>query len=568
MKPRYMHFLLMMIFTATMCMSGLTCPDWPVATSSPIKTITVPFSSSMHRGKAFPEGSGHLFTTGAEAEAVVPAAGSPREDNGSPPVVAAAPTKALAVSSSFVPAKADSDKNLPDDSREVSFLAPKAVAVETDRPDLDFSLHRLGSEGPTLLVVGGIQGDEPGGFTAASLLVTNYTIHAGRVWVVPNLNFPSIVKRNRGSFGDMNRKFAYVDPKDPDFNAVRRIQEIICNPDVGLILNLHDGSGFYRPEPEDELHGPHRWGQCVIIDQTALDTPSSYTSLEEMGQIAVRDTNKVLLQSEHRYHVKNTETRKGDKEMEKTLSYYAVRKGKAAFGVEASKHFSTEYRVYYHLHILESFMRQMGIQFERTFALTPAGVKKAINSNVGITLYDDRLVLALDNPRPTLSYVPMQKNAPVNPRGTKPLLALLKGKEDWRIAYGNRTLTRLAPQYMEYDNSLAGIEIVTEGTTRKVPIGKVVTVSDEFMVKGVQGYRVNAIGAQKENRDGSECDIVLRKKDFLPQYSVDKGATTYRVELYKGKAFAGMVLVQFGKAVPASRETMTAVKGPESDFGF
>ena len=450
-----------------------------------------------------------------------------------------------------------------------SFLAPKAVAMEAARPDLDFSLHRLGTTGSTLLVVGGIQGDEPGGFTAASLLVTNYTIRSGQVWVVPNLNFPSIVKRNRGSFGDMNRKFAYVDPKDPDYSAVRRIQEIICHPGVDLILNLHDGSGFYRPTREDDNRGPHRWGQCIIIDQDNLDGVSSpYEGLASMARVAVRDANSKLLKADHRYFLKNTETRKGDKEMEKTLSYYAVRKGKAAFGVEASKSFTTEYRVYYHLLVLESFMRQMGIVFERKFPLTPAGVKKAINSDVGITLYDDRLVLALDNARPSLAYVPMQKNAPVNPKGTKPLLALLKDKEIWRVAYGNRTLTRLSPQYVDYDNSLAGIELVTEGRAHTVPVGNVVTVRDAFMVKSMQGVRVNAIGARKEKTDGSECNVVLRKKDFLPQYSVDKGATMFRVEMYKGKAFAGMVLVQFGKAPTSPRETMTAVRGPESDFGF
>ncbi|MDX1286029.1 MAG: M99 family carboxypeptidase catalytic domain-containing protein, partial [Draconibacterium sp.] len=61
---------------------------------------------------------------------------------------------------------------------------------------LQFSLHKIesGKAGPTMLVIGGIQGDEPGGFTAASMLVTNYSVSKGNVWVVPNLNFESIIK--------------------------------------------------------------------------------------------------------------------------------------------------------------------------------------------------------------------------------------------------------------------------------------------------------------------------------------------------------------------------------------
>ncbi|MCC8194322.1 MAG: deacylase [Deltaproteobacteria bacterium] len=448
---------------------------------------------------------------------------------------------------------------------------PKAVAVETDRPDLGFSFHRLGpGGGATLLVVGGIQGDEPGGFSAASLLVTNYTITSGQVWVVPNLNFPSIVKRNRGTFGDMNRKFAQVSPKDPDYPAVKTIQKIICAPEVDVILNLHDGSGFYRPNYESPQHNPKRWGQSVIIDQDCLDAEHRFGELSRIGHVAVKDANKGLLKDEHRYHLRNTETRKGDKEMEKTLSYFAVRHNKPAFGIEASKNFTTEFRTYYHIQVLESFMRQMGIGFERKFPLTPAGVKNAINSDLKIALYDNRLVLALDNVRPNLTFVPMKKNAPVKLKGNQPLLALLEEKKGatWRVAYGNRTLTRLSPHYMDFDESLSTVDIVQDGKTVSVPMGQMVTVTDSFLVKGISGYRVNAIGALKEKPDGSECDVVLRKKDFVPRYSVDKGATIYRVEIYKGKAFAGMVLVRFGKNAPAARETMTATKGPESDFGY
>ena len=42
--------------------------------------------------------------------------------------------------------------------------------------NLDFTLHKLdsGRPGPTILVIGGIQGDEPGGFSAAALLVSHY----------------------------------------------------------------------------------------------------------------------------------------------------------------------------------------------------------------------------------------------------------------------------------------------------------------------------------------------------------------------------------------------------------
>ena len=120
---------------------------------------------------------------------------------------------------------------------------------------LDFTLTAHGSgEGPTVLIVGGIQGDEPGGFSAAALLATHYRYDGGTVLVIPNLNFPSIIKRSRGLHGDMNRKFAALRESDPEYATVRRLQSIITRPEIDLVLNLHDGSGFYRPAWESPTH--------------------------------------------------------------------------------------------------------------------------------------------------------------------------------------------------------------------------------------------------------------------------------------------------------------------------
>ena len=455
----------------------------------------------------------------------------------------------------------------------VAFAAEKPAARQEESVAAarvwarDFSFHRLGpGNGPTMLVVGGIQGDEPGGFSAAALLVTNYTIASGSLWVVPNLNFPSIVERNRGSFGDMNRKFAFMDAQDPDFTVVRRIQEIILSPEVDLVLNLHDGSGFYRPLWENATRNPQRWGQSIIIDQERMDAAGSkYPRLADMANQAITDGNKFLLAAEHKYHLRNTYTAKGNQEMEKTLTWFAVRNGKAAFGVEASKEFTTEYRSYYHIHMLESFMRQMGILFTRDFPLTPRGIRTAINSNVQVALYKNRVVLPLDNARPQQAgYLPFKKGASLEPAYTKPLLAMLPDAAGLRVAYGNRTLTRFIPEYMEYDESLSSIEVEQDGRVRRVNIGEVLAVKDTFAVRQVTGYRVNAIGAPK----GKGYNVTLRKTDFTPRYSVDKNGTTYRVELYKDNAFAGMVLVRFGAAAPAAGEVITARQGAESTLGF
>lgn len=279
---------------------------------------------------------------------------------------------------------------------------------------LDFTVLQHGSHPetetmdsvPHMLVIGGIQGDEPGGFSAASLLGTHYTFKNGYVTIIPNLNFLSIIKRNRGNFGDMNRKFAKLSEKDPDYQAVRRVQELIRSPEVDLILNLHDGSGFYNPTYVSEMQNPKRWGNSVIIDQEECGAVP-FGNLGEIGRKVVAEVNENLLEKGHSYHLKNTETAKGDKEMEKSLTWFAIGQGKPAFGIEATKNVNVAGRVYYHLHAIEAFLKEAGIEFERDFPLTTAGIDEALNNDIYLGFMDDSLILPLDDVRRPPCHYPM-----------------------------------------------------------------------------------------------------------------------------------------------------------------
>ena len=251
----------------------------------------------------------------------------------------------------------------------------------------NFELIKKGVENNnTLLVIGGIQGDEPGGFMSAALLATRYDITKGSVWIVPNLNFYSIIKRNRGPYGDMNRKFAKLSKKDPEYKIVQKIKSYINDDKVKMVLNLHDGSGYYRHKYIDKNHSPYKWGQCSIIDQKTINT-KKYSNLADISAQVVKYVNAHALKDEDKYHQHNTKTRDGDKEMAKSLTYYTINHGKAAFGNEATKELPTHKRVYYHLLALEKYMKTMGIEFKRKFDLTPQGVKDAINKDIFISLY-------------------------------------------------------------------------------------------------------------------------------------------------------------------------------------
>jgi len=445
----------------------------------------------------------------------------------------------------------------------IVFLLSAGEVAGTTRM-LDFTIHKLIADRPgnTLLVIGGIQGDEPGGFNAASLLATHYHIKKGNVWVVPNLNFISIIHRNRGIYGDLNRKFAVISVNDPEFTAIKKIKSLILDDQVDLILNLHDGSGFYRPTYIDKLHNPKRWGQSLIIDQQRVQS-KNFGNLQEIADQVVSRVNRHLFDESHTFHVKNTRTRDGDTEMAKTLTYFAARHLKPAFGLEASKSFRTHKRAYYHIQAVEAFMNILGIEYERKFRLSTNGIKDAIDKNLEVAFYNHRIFLDVNNARRQINYMPLKKNADIEFVPSNPLIAIVNFGENYGVYHGNRKITRLHPQYFEYDSSIEEITLVVDGNEKKARFGAMVNVGKSFLVTPQRGYRVNVIGFHKPGLT-NESGIPIVRNDIRKKFSIDKNGWIFRVEVYKKERFAGMVLVNFdlsSKAIQSqSSNRRTAIR--------
>ncbi|MFA6788256.1 MAG: M99 family carboxypeptidase catalytic domain-containing protein [Arcobacteraceae bacterium] len=407
-----------------------------------------------------------------------------------------------------------------------------------------FDLIKKGVEdNNTLLVVGGIQGDEPGGFMAASLISSHYKITKGSVWVVPNLNFDSIIKRGRGHYGDMNRKFAQILNSDPDFEDIQRVKEYIAHDNVKVVLNLHDGSGFYRKEYVDNMRSPYRWGQSSIIDQDSLDI-AMYGNLGEIASRVCEHVNKHLIEKDHVYNVRNTNTKAGDKEMEKTLTYFAINQGKAAFGNEASKQFPVYKRAYYHILALEEYMRVMGIEFERDFELSLDGIKQALYEDIYISFYDDKIKLPLSAIRSELNYFPVKKDGTINFTPSNPLMTVLKDDGYYAIHYGNIRLVSLRPDYFDMDTAKEMVTLKIDGIKKEVNLGEMVVAKRNIFVQDKEGVRVNVIGYSNKNRT-NESNLNIHKDEIQKFYSVDKEGKIYRIEFYKKDKFAGMILVKF-----------------------
>ncbi|MCX8043433.1 MAG: M14/M99 family metallopeptidase [Desulfobacterota bacterium] len=248
--------------------------------------------------------------------------------------------------------------------------------------DYELNVYRIhGAEpGTTMLIIGGMQGDEPGGYLAADLYV-EMTLRKGNLIIVPRANFCSILLNVRGVNGDMNRKFANLKPDDHDSMIIQKLKDLIAESDV--LLNLHDGSGFYSPVWESDRRNPLRYGQSVIADCERFPSRKrgSEISVGDIARAVCVKVNREIANPEHHFHFNNHQTAapySPHKEQRKSATYFAVNQIEIpAFGIETSKDIpSARDRVRYQSMVINAFMEQFGIVPEQPSIALPDPVLK------------------------------------------------------------------------------------------------------------------------------------------------------------------------------------------------
>ena len=407
----------------------------------------------------------------------------------------------------------------------------------------NFDLYKLKGEekGPTLLVFGGIHGNEPGGFFAASILAKHYKITKGTLWIVPNTNKRSIIKNRRGANGDLNRKFATIENSDKDISIVKDIKALITSKDVDLILNLHDGHGFFREKYQNTIFNPGAWGQTCVIDQVELDQNSSFGNLGCIAQQVSDKLNKHLLQDHHGFNVRNTKTKKKKNEMRHSLTYFAINNSKPAFAIETSKELKeTALKVYYQLRAIEAFMQIMGITYQRDFELDSQNVNNITKSSGNIVI-NGNISLNLDNLRKYLSFIPLQSNKN-ELYFSHPLGGAVEGDGFIDLYIGHKKISRLSKAKFVIRKCDGPFEAVIDGKKKSIRLPSEVRIMDDIVFNAPKGYRLNVIGFT-DPRYKNELGIKIARP--LKRFSLDKEETRFRAEFYKDDAFCGMVILKY-----------------------
>ncbi len=394
----------------------------------------------------------------------------------------------------------------------------------------------------TLLVIGGIHGNEPGGYFAPAILATHYKILSKNLWIVPNLNKDSIIANKRGINGDMNRKFSYIKKNDKDKKIVEEIKKIILDKKVSLVLNLHDGHGFYRKDYQGTVFNPNAWGQTCVIDQCKLNKNQPFGNLDKIALTVKEKINKKLLKQHHIFNVKNTKTKYDDEAMQLSLTYFAVTNNKPAFAIETSKYLSSlSQKVFYQLLAIEEFMNIVGIKYKRDFKLNIKNISKLVKQ-YGNVVINGNIVLDLTNIKSSLSYIPLKCRDNIF-KFTNPLGVVKKSGKNFSIYVGNKKITTLKPQcFKQSKYCLKQIQVIVDGKKMSVKATSDIYVNKNFIIKKYKGIRVNVIGYPSKK---DESGVKITKKLLDKRFSVDRNGKVYRVEFYKNDKFCSMLMVHF-----------------------
>jgi hypothetical protein len=191
---------------------------------------------------------------------------------------------------------------------------------------------------PTLMVIGGVHGDEDAGYRTAEKL-TGALVSKGKLVVLPRANQPAIAAHTRQANKDLNRSFPGIEGGANEDRLAWEIMELARTSGIDLLLNLHAADQFNSLDPS-------ALGQTIVFDDGAI--------LAAAGQ-AAGQANLSIGDPVERFAplVKPIPT-------SATYEVY-YRQGKPAYGIEACTKLGLDRQCRDQLLVIKAFADKVGV---------------------------------------------------------------------------------------------------------------------------------------------------------------------------------------------------------------
>ena len=436
--------------------------------------------------------------------------------------------------------------------------------------------------GKTLMLIGGIQGNEPGGFLSADLYA-DMSLAKGNLIVVPRANFYSIILNQRGAHGDMNRKFTHEDTSySIEDKIVTILKKLISESDY--LLNLHDGAGYYYPKHINKWRNPMRFGQAIIADCKEYRVPGTnrVIHLEEMAQEVLSVVNPHIENDLHKFHFMNTRTADKDSqhgEQRKSATYYALTNHHIpAFGVETSKFLpSIDLKVWYHNLVINAFKNLFGIVPESpSLVLDPPLLKYlvvSINGQIPIVIKENQTLAMRAGDSVTVSHIESnyERGLSLDILGYGDLndyrrefvifrdTSIVVRKDNHIFAEIPVKISKKSPAEEELTTRRAKIDafvietkghqiLLSDGDTLELVKGDKLKIVDVLPSSPESsGIKVNFkgfVGDWKNNTGEDRGYVIDTGTDLLKRYSLNKEGVSYEIIASDGDRLAGRMVIK------------------------
>jgi hypothetical protein len=412
--------------------------------------------------------------------------------------------------------------------------------------------------GPTVMVQGGIQGDEVAGFLTAQVL-TRSTVRRGNLVVIPRANVPTVNTHRRQVNVDLNRRFDRDYGQFYEDRLARVIRFLMSGCDA--FIHLHEGSGFYHPTYVDVLRNPGRYGQSIIIDATVYQ---NRIHLAQAANQVLDRLNGTIVPADYQFQLFNTDTFASNTaypEQRKSLTYYALSQvGIPALAIEVSKNIENlGWKVKQQIKAAQLFLDYFGVEITPPY-MSEEEISRYLSS-FGPVQVNGRQVRAGETLHLTLSPgETLQVSPPTSPEtafqpvpaviasdrpefnvvGTPRLILAPFSTLDVR-ADGNRlakVAVRMAPTWKELAEAKAAgpgplFAVWLNKKLRFVPAGRTLdaVTGDQLVLEGIwsgrndeilnlKGFVSNPVGNRGQDL-GQE--IILDPQDFIGSYLEKSG---------------------------------------------
>ena len=141
-----------------------------------------------------------------------------------------------------------------------------------------------GHAGPIVMVLGGVHGNEPGGWMAADQVAERIRPATGALMVVPRANkmAMALFERTTTDLGDLNRLYPGRSDGLPMERMALEIVEVLREFRANVVVDMHESWAFYRDRPQN---GTAFLGQTVA---TAPSEPASSFARSVVEQVNQR----------------------------------------------------------------------------------------------------------------------------------------------------------------------------------------------------------------------------------------------------------------------------------------